>query len=129
MTFNPAQKGIDVILYVNKEPVGGQTGATLNQSMTPIEITNKIKAEWAENMDGLKMWNIQCNGIYLANSNSLSLLEEAFMSNAGIEVEIIINDIHFKGTGLITNFPLTAVFDKQFKYNISILGTGPLERK
>lgn len=123
------KKGIDIILYVNGIPVGGQMGVMLNQMMTPIDITNKIKAEWTERMDGLKVWNVQCNGMYIANSNSLSLLEEAFMSNSGVEVEIIAGDVHFIGRGLITNFPLTAVFDKQFKYNISILGTGPLERK
>ena len=123
------KKGIDIILYVNGIPVGGQMGVLLNQMMTPIDITNKIKAEWTERMDGLKVWNVQCNGMYIANSNSLSLLEEAFMSNSGVEVEIIAGDVHFIGRGLITNFPLTAVFDKQFKYNISILGTGPLERK
>jgi predicted secreted protein len=123
------KKGIDIILYVNGVPVGGQMGVILNQMMTPIDITNKIKAEWTERMDGLKVWNVQCNGMYIANSNSLSLLEEAFMSNSGVEVEIIAGDVHFIGRGLITNFPLTAVFDKQFKYNISILGTGPLERK
>lgn len=123
------KKGIDIILYVNGVPVGGQMGVILNQMMTPIDITNKIKAEWTEKMDGLKVWNVQCNGMYIANSNSLSLLEEAFMSNSGVEVEIIAGDVHFIGRGLITNFPLTAVFDKQFKYNISILGTGPLERK
>lgn len=123
------KKGIDIILYVNGVPVGGQMGVILNQMMTPIDITNKIKAEWTERMDGLKVWNVQCNGMYIANSNSLSLLEEAFMSNSGVEVEIIAGDVHFMGQGLITNFPLTAVFDKQFKYNISILGTGPLERK
>ena len=123
------KKGIDIILYVNGVPVGGQMGVMLNQMMTPIDITNKIKAEWTEKMDGLKVWNVQCNGMYIANSNSLSLLEEAFMSNSGVEVEIIAGDVHFIGRGLITNFPLTAVFDKQFKYNISILGTGPLERK
>lgn len=123
------KKGIDIILYVNGVPVGGQMGVILNQMMTPIDITNKIKAEWTERIDGLKVWNVQCNGMYIANSNSLSLLEEAFMSNSGVEVEIIAGDAHFIGQGLITNFPLTAVFDKQFKYNISILGTGPLERK
>ena len=123
------KKGIDIILYVNGVPVGGQMGVILNQMMSPIDITNKINSEWTERMDGLKVWNVQCNGMYIANSNSLSLLEEAFMSNSGVEVEIIADDIHFMGRGLITNFPLTAVFDKQFKYNISILGTGPLERK
>lgn len=123
------KKGIDIILYVNGVPVGGQMGVILNQMMTPIDITNKIKAEWTERIDGLKVWNVQCNGMYIANSNSLSLLEEAFMSNSGVEVEIIAGDAHFIGQGLITNFPLTAVFDKQFKYNVSILGTGPLERK
>lgn len=123
------KKGIDIILYVNGVPVGGQMGVILNQMMTPIDITNKIKAEWTERIDGLKVWNVQCNGMYIANSNSLSLLEEAFMSNSGVEVEIIAGDAHFIGQGLITNFPLTAVFDKQFKYNISILGTGPLGRK
>lgn len=127
--MNNIEKSIDIILFINDIPVGGQMGVILNQMMTPIDITNKIKAEWVERIEGLKTWSVQCNGMYIANSNSLSLLEEAFMSNFSVGVEIIAGGVHFTGQGLITNFPLTAVFDKQFKYNISILGTGPLERK
>lgn len=123
------EKSIDIVLYINGKPVGGQTGATLNQTMTPIDITNKINGDWVEKIGGLRNWNIQCNGMYIADSDSLSLLEEAFMTNTEVVVEIIAENIHFKGRGLITNFPLSAVFDKQFKYNLTILGVGPLERK
>jgi hypothetical protein len=30
------------------------------------------------------------------------------------------------GKALITDFPLSAVYNKEFKYSIKILGTGPL---
>ena len=121
------QQGINVILKVDNKVVGGQRNIQLNRSSNAIDITNKINSEWQENLQGLKTWGVTCNGIYLINSESLSLLEECFMESKDVEVTIIIGSKEYNGKAIITNFPLNATYDKQFKYNITLLGNGALE--
>ena len=121
------QQGINVILKVDNKVVGGQRNIQLNRSSNAIDITNKINSEWQENLQGLKTWGITCNGIYLINSESLSLLEECFMESKDVEVTIIIGNKEYNGKAIITNFPVNATYDKQFKYNITLLGNGALE--
>ena len=121
------QQGINVILKVDNKVVGGQRNIQLNRSSNAIDITNKINSEWQENLQGLKTWGVTCNGIYLINSESLNLLEECFMESKDIEVTIIIGSKEYNGKAIITNFPVNATYDKQFKYNITLLGNGALE--
>ena len=121
------QQGINVILKVDNKVVGGQRNIQLNRSSNAIDITNKINSEWQENLQGLKTWGVTCNGIYVINSESLSLLEECFMKSKDVEVTIIIGSKEYNGKAIITNFPVNATYDKQFKYNITLLGNGALE--
>lgn len=120
-------QGVDVILSIDGLPVGGQQGAVLNRSMSPINITNKIQATWEQSIAGVKTWNIKCSGIYIKNSNSLLSIEEAFLNNNEITVNITIGDSSYRGQCLITNFPVNAVYNSQFKYNIDLLGIGALQ--
>lgn len=91
-----------------------------------INITNKINPEWQENLAGTKSWNITCSGVYVVNDSAFSLLENAFMNNKEVEVSIDFGAQKMIGKALITDFPLSAVYNKEFKYSIKILGTGPL---
>lgn len=120
-------QGVDVILSIDGLPVGGQQGAVLNRSMSPINITNKIQATWEQSIAGVKTWNIKCSGIYVKNSNSLLSIEEAFLNNNEITVNITIGDSSYGGQCLITNFPVNSVYNSQFKYNIDLLGIGALQ--
>ena len=72
-------QSIDVVLFVDDLPVGGQLNATLNRSVASIDITNKIDGEWAEHIGGVKTWNIPCSGLYVLNESALNKLEEAFL--------------------------------------------------
>lgn len=120
------QQGIDVVLYINSNPVAGQMGATLNQSMSPIKITNKITGKWEESIDGLRSWNIKCNGLYVKSEESFQELLEAFMNNQPLSVSLTVGGKQYLGNCLITDFPIQAVYNSQFKYNMTLLGTGAL---
>ena len=91
-----------------------------------INITNKINPEWQENLAGTKSWNITCAGVYVVDDTGFSLLENAFMNNNEVEVSINFGTQKMIGKALITDFPLSAVYNKEFKYSIKMLGTGPL---
>lgn len=121
------QPGIDVIIKVDNIPVAGQTNASFQRSMTPIDITNKITGDWKENIAGLKTWKIKCNGLYVINAESLDRLEEVFMRNEEVEVVVIFGNKKYTGRALITDYPLSAIYNSQFKYEITLLGSGALE--
>ncbi len=121
-----AGRSIDVIVSLNGYPLGGQEGASLVRQAQVINITNKIHGEWEENLSGVKSWSVNCSGLYIVNDYSFSLLEDAFMNNTPVEVSITVNSQELKGQAIITEFPLNAVFNKEFKYNLRLLGSGAL---
>ena len=120
------QSGVDVILKVDGVPVAGQLGANLMRSMSPINITNKINADWEDNLAGVKTWRVSCNGMFVVNANSLQMLEDAFMNNEEINVSLRVNGKNYFGQALITDFPVSSPYNAQFSYNLSLLGTGEL---
>ena len=120
------QSGVDVILKINGVPVAGQLGANLMRSMSPINITNKINADWGDSLAGIKTWRVSCNGMFVVNANSLQMLEDAFMNNEEIDVSLRINGKNYFGRVLITDFPISSTYNAQFSYNVSLLGTGEL---
>ena len=86
-----------------------------------INITNKINPEWQENLAGTKSWNITCSGVYVVNDTAFSLLENAFMNNKEVEVSIDVPAHQWQA-----GFRYSYYYNKEFKYSIKILGTGPL---
>ena len=124
--MNQVQHSIDIVLYINDIVVAGQENVKINRSVVPIDITNNLNSEWKESISGLKSWSINSGGCYVKNSQSLTMLENAFLNNEEITVKIIMGKKYYEGQALITNFPLSAVFNVQFKYTISLLGTGEL---
>ena len=119
-------RSIDTVISIDGIPVGGQQSANLVRQTEAIDITNHINGDWAENMAGKKSWNILCSGLYITNDNAFSLLEDAFMNNKAVEVLVSFGTTKLKGNAIITDFPLSSVFNKEFKYNIKLLGTGAL---
>lgn len=119
-------RSVDVVVSLNNYPLGGQQGASFMRQAQVINITNKINSEWSENLSGTKSWSLSCSGLYVVNDKSFALLEDAFMNNKPVEVSINVGSQQFKGNALITEFPLNAVFNKEFKYTLKLLGTGAL---
>ncbi len=120
------QQGIDIVLYLDGAAVAGQQGAKLQQRMSPINITNKITGQWQENLGGIRDWSIICNGMYVKDQSSFEGLLEAFMNNTYLSVSLVLGNKQFSGRCLITDFPIQATFNSQFKYQISLIGTGEL---
>ena len=119
-------RSVDVVVSLNNYPLGGQQGASFMRQAQVINITNKINSEWSENLSGTKSWSLSCSGLYVVNDKSFALLEDAFMNNKPVEVSINVGSQQLRGNALITEFPLNAVFNKEFKYTLKLLGTGAL---
>lgn len=119
-------RSIDIVLYINGQPLGGQQSANLSRQSNLINITNAINPEWEEVLAGTKTWSINCSGLYVIDALSLELLEDAFLNNKKLTVSFTIGNKKYEGECLIVDFPLNAVFNSQFKYSLRLLGTGQL---
>ena len=119
-------RSIDTVIRLDGVALGGQQGANLIRQTEAIDITNRINGEWSESLAGKKSWNIVCSGLYITNDRAFELLEDAFMNNKTVEVLISFGTTKLKGNAIITDFPLNSVFNREFKYNIKLLGTGAL---
>ena len=119
-------RSIDTVIRLNGVVLAGQQGANLIRQTEAIDITNRINGDWAESMAGKKSWSIVCSGLYITNNQAFSLLEDAFMNNQTIEILVFFGSKKLKGNAIITDFPLNSIFNKEFKYNIKLLGTGAL---
>ena len=53
---------------------------------------------------GTKSWSINCGGLYLVNSKSLDLIEDAFLKNRPVEVSFTIGERKYNGSCLIVDF-------------------------
>lgn len=125
--LRPVNRGMDIILSINEEIVGGQTHATLNRRMSPINVTNKINGDWETSLSGTKSWDLNCNGFVIKNEEAFQKLEECF--NAGTEVQVELSDgnVSYAGAALITSFPVSAPYNSSFSYSISLLGISELK--
>lgn len=123
------QKGIDIVLKIDNKPVAGQQNATLNRAMSPIDITNQINGDWSESLAGVRTWRVVCDGLYVVSADSLTALEDAFMDNKEITASITIGNKNYFGRVLITDFPVSSIYNAQFKYNVSLLGVGELHNE
>ncbi len=123
---NNVQKGINIVLKIGETLLGGQLGATLIQSASSIDITNKITGEWQEVLEGIKSWQITGNGLYVKNSITYKMLQDAFNTNTAIDVEVMLDEHRYVGKAILVEFPLTAVYNGTYRYNFRLLGDGAL---
>lgn len=129
LLLNNVVRSVDVILSIGGKALGGQQSANLSRQAQIIDITNKIDGEWSESLTGKKNWSINCAGIYVINDEAFSMIEDAFLTNKHLDVSIAVGPDKLVGKALITDFPLNATFNQEFKYTIKLLGTGPLVKE
>lgn len=122
----PTNRGIDAVLYLGDIVLGGQKNATLTRRMTPINITNKINGEWSESLAGTKSWNLTCNGMFIKDYGCFQILEDAFSNGTTIQVKLTDRQREYRGSALITSFPVDVPYNETYTYNIIMMGTGEL---
>lgn len=120
------QPGVDVVIYINNKPVAGQLNATLSQSLSQVDITNKINGTWSEYLPTIHNWRVSCQGMYVLNAESYTEIENAFRENDEVTVIVSFQGKNYFGQALIIDFPLSSTYNAQFKYSLSLLGTGQL---
>lgn len=125
-----AKRGLNVLISVGEQVVGGQRGCTLNRGAETLDVSNKATGgAWKEFIAGAKEWSIDCEGILIDGDEAFASLETAF--NAGTTVKVKIGDDSewgYEGTAIITDFPIEAPYDDALSYSMTFQGTGALSK-
>lgn len=122
-------KGLEVLLYVGNNVVGGQRGASLSMSADDIDTTNKTSKGYKTFLVGLKEWNISCDGIVFTGDAGYDALVAAFLDGDTIEVELKneAGTFGYKGTVAIASMDFDAQYDDALTYSCELKGASALE--
>lgn len=123
--------GVDVLVKIKSGStltvIGGQSGATLTRGTNLIEVTSKDAAGWAESVAGVKNWSIECEGFLVSDDAALNALEQAWLANAVLDVDISLpSGKTYAGKVLVGELGNEFPQDDAASFSISFTGTGPL---
>ena len=124
--IQPPHKGVDVVVSIGDNILGGQQNASLSRSMSPIDITNKINGEWKEQISGVRSWSLLCSGMFIKDDTAFAALEEAFNNGKSVNLKITDSNKGYEGKAIITSFPLSTVYNDTYSYRIMFSGVGKL---
>lgn len=122
-------RGFDCLISIEDQPVAAQINASLDRTTDTADITDNITMQWKESLSNLKEWRVTCNGAYAANDEALAALEDAFLNNSIVDIELKSNEISYVGKAYIISFPIGAQYNGDVTYSISLLGSGPLQKE
>lgn len=120
---------VDSLDPLSYKVLGGQRSATLNRSAESLDATSK-DSEWRENLQGIKEWSIDADGLLIESDEAYSELEDAFMEDGEVGVIITLpSGKKYSGNAIITDFPLEFPYDDLVSYTVAFTGNGPLEKE
>ena len=122
-------RGLDVLVYVGVNAVGGQKGCTLTMEAETIDVSNKNDFGWSSTIGGAKSWSVSCDGQFIADDQGQKALMNAFVAGTDVQVEMKNSDnsIYFSGTAAITSLEVDAQFDDVATMTIELQGIGALK--
>ena len=122
-----AIKGLDVLIKVGSQVVGGQRNASLEMSAETIDTTVKTTGGWASKIPGIKSWTSSCDGVYFVDDAGLEAAQTAFMNGTAVSLEFSnSNGLSYSGQAVITSMSVEAGQEDIVSYTISFEGTGAL---
>ena len=124
-------KGLEVLLYVGNNVVGGQRGASLSMSADELDITDKTTEQYKAFLVGLKEWSISCDGLVCTDDAGYAALVEAFLAGDTIEVELKQENgdaFGYKGTVAIASMDFDAQYDDALTYSCELKGASALTK-
>ena len=122
-----AIKGLDVLIKVGSQVVGGQRNASLEMSAETIDTTVKTTGGWAAKIPGIKSWTSSCDGVYFVDDAGLEAAQTAFMNGTAVQLDFSnSNGLAYSGQAVITSMAVEAGQEDIVSYTISFEGTGAL---
>lgn len=132
---NVATVGKDYLLYINTGTayvpvwtvIGGQRGATLNQTAEEIDVASKSSGGWGEKLPGMRSWSIDLDGLVLLNNQGIEALRMAFAQGKKINIKLRYPDNSYQvGWAALTDFSSEMPHDGEASLSGTLSGNGPL---
>lgn len=125
-----AAQGINFLLSIGANVLGGQRGAKLNRSMSTIDVTAKASTgQWKENLSSFKEWGIDADALVVEDDAAYLALETAFENGTALTVSLESEAGHtYSGSAYLTDFPLDAPYDDAATISVTLQGTGALAK-
>lgn len=123
-----AIKGLDVLIKVGSQVVGGQRNASIELSAESIDTTTKQSGGWSTKTAGVKSWTSSCDGVYFIDDAGIKAVYTAFEAGNEIDLEFSnASGVYHKGKAIITSISEEAGQDDVVSYTMSFEGTGALD--
>ena len=122
-----AIKGLDVLIKVGSQVVGGQRNASIELSAESIDTTTKQSGGWSTKTAGVKSWTSSCDVVYFIDDAGIKSVYTAFEAGNEIDLEFSnASGVYHKGKAIITSISEEAGQDDVVSYTMSFEGTGAL---
>lgn len=128
-----AVRGVDILIYAETATagtyvvVGGQRGATLSESVEPIEVTHKLSNGYKEYEYGFADWKISADGVYIKDDTGYDLLVNALRTKKKVKLRIKEEGVDVEqGLALVLSRELEGGYDGEATYSMEFQGTGPI---
>ena len=73
-------KGVDVLIKIGSQVIGGQRNATIEMSAETIDTTTKSSGGWSIKIAGLKSWTCSADGVFFIDDAGHKACETAFLA-------------------------------------------------
>lgn len=124
-------RGLDILVYVGDQAIGGQQNCSLSMEADTIDISNKNDFGWASFIGGAKSWSVSCDGQFITDDAGQKALMEAFVAGENVTIEMKTKDeaenaVYFGGDAAITSIEVEAAFDDVCTMSLELQGIGKL---
>lgn len=121
-------KGLDILVYVGEQAIGGQQNCSLSMEADTIDVSNKSDLGWSSFIAGAKSWSVSCDGQFITDDAGQKALMKAFVAGTNVKVEMKNADdsVYFAGEAAITSVELEAAFDDVCTMSLELQGLGEL---
>lgn len=121
-------KGLDILVYVGEQAIGGQQNCSLSMEADTIDISNKSDFGWSSFIAGARSWSVSCDGQFITDDKGQEALMEAFVAGTNVKVEMknVDDSVYFAGEAAITSIELEAAFDDVCTMSLELQGLGEL---
>lgn len=122
-------RGLDMLIKVDGEVLGGQRSCDIEMSTDTIDVTSKSNYGWSDAITGVKSWTVSTDGVLFIDDDAMRRTEQAFLNSEEIEVEFYNNrskELVYYGNCIPTSISISASYDDITTYSVSLQGNGAL---
>ena len=122
-------RGLELLLYVGTNVIGGQRDASISLEADSVDISNKNDFGWSSTIGGAKSWSVSTNALFITDDVGQKALLDAFVAGTNLQIELKNTDssVYFAGTCQITSIEISATYDDVCTIDMELQGIGALK--